>query len=150
MFSLILWIFVLILWIGVLIIRTRPSIKNASGNRFHILLAIVFIILAVVLGLIYFIATPFGNGTDEVSHFLRVFKLSQKYTSLSFEEDNIKQLIVPLLAGAKICEQTTGQGLSKVVEEKYKSVKKAMDSRFVDLVEKRSNLKRLSLGDRGM
>ena len=69
---------------------------------------------------------------------------------LGFEEDNIRQLIVPLLAGVKICEQTTGQGLSKVVEEKYKSVKKVMDSRFVDLVEKRSNLKRLSLGDRGM
>ena len=48
MFSLILWIFVLILWTGILIIRTRPSMKNASGNRFHILLAIVFIILAVV------------------------------------------------------------------------------------------------------
>lgn len=48
MFSLILWIFVLIVWIGILIIRTQPSMKNASGNSSHILLAIVFIILAIV------------------------------------------------------------------------------------------------------
>lgn len=48
MFSLILWIFALIIWIGILIIRTQPSMKNASGNKFHILLAIVFIILAII------------------------------------------------------------------------------------------------------
>lgn len=48
MHSLIFWIFALILWIGILIIRTRPSMKNTSGNSFHILLAIVFIILAIV------------------------------------------------------------------------------------------------------
>lgn len=49
----------------------------------------IFIILAVVLGLFYFIATPFGNGTDEVSHFLRVFKISQKYTNVRLEEDSL-------------------------------------------------------------
>ncbi len=48
-----------------------------------------FIILATVLGIIYFIATPFGNGTDEVSHFLRVFKISQKYTNVRLEEDSL-------------------------------------------------------------
>lgn len=48
MHSLIFWIFALILWIGILIIRTRPSMKNTSGNSFQILLAIVFIILAIV------------------------------------------------------------------------------------------------------
>ena len=48
-----------------------------------------FIVLALVFGLFYFLATPFPNGTDEGSHFLRVFKISQKYTSLSFEEDSL-------------------------------------------------------------
>lgn len=48
-----------------------------------------FIILATVLGIFYFIATPFGNGTDEVSHFLRVFKISQKYTNIRLEEDSL-------------------------------------------------------------
>lgn len=48
MSSLVFWIFALIIWIGILIIRTRPSMKNTSGNSFHILLAIVFIILAIV------------------------------------------------------------------------------------------------------
>lgn len=48
-----------------------------------------FIVLALMFGVFYFLATPFPNGTDEGSHFLRVFKLSQKYTSLSFEEDSL-------------------------------------------------------------
>lgn len=48
-----------------------------------------FIVLAIAFGIFYFLATPFPNGTDEGSHFLRVFKLSQKYTSLSFEEDSL-------------------------------------------------------------
>ena len=48
-----------------------------------------FIILATVLGLFYFIVTPFGSGTDEVSHFLRVFKISQKYTNAKLQEDSM-------------------------------------------------------------
>ena len=48
MFSLILWIFVLIIWIGNLILRTRPHMKNAKGNNFHIIIAALFIILSVV------------------------------------------------------------------------------------------------------
>ena len=48
-----------------------------------------FIILATVLGLFYFIVTPFGSGTDEVSHFLRVFKISQKYTNVKLQEDSM-------------------------------------------------------------
>lgn len=48
-----------------------------------------FLILALVFGLFYFAVTPFPNGTDEGSHFLRVYKLSQKYTSLTFEEDSL-------------------------------------------------------------
>lgn len=47
-----------------------------------------FIMLATILGIFYFIVTPFGNGTDEVSHFLRVFKISQKYTNIKLEEDS--------------------------------------------------------------
>ena len=39
--------------------------------------------------LFYFIVTPFPNGTDEGSHFLRVFKISQKYTTLHYEENSL-------------------------------------------------------------
>ena len=49
----------------------------------------IFIILAIVLGVFYFIVTPFGNGTDEVSHFFRVFKISQKYTNVRLQEDSL-------------------------------------------------------------
>lgn len=48
MFSLILWNFVLIIWIGNLILRTRPHMKNVKGNNFQILIAALFIILAIV------------------------------------------------------------------------------------------------------
>ena len=48
-----------------------------------------FIVLAIIFGVFYFLAAPFPNGTDEGSHFLRVFKISQKYTSLSFQEDTL-------------------------------------------------------------
>lgn len=48
MFLLILWIFVLIVWIGNLILRTRPSMKNVKGNSFYILIAVLFIMLAIV------------------------------------------------------------------------------------------------------
>ncbi len=48
MLAIILWIIVLIIWIVNLIIRTRPSVKNTVGNGFHILMAVLFIILAIV------------------------------------------------------------------------------------------------------
>lgn len=48
MFAIALWIFILIVWIGILIVRTRPCMKKVSGNRSQILLAIVFIILAII------------------------------------------------------------------------------------------------------
>ena len=48
MFLLILWNFVLIIWIGNLILRIRPHMKNVKGNNFQILIAALFIILAIV------------------------------------------------------------------------------------------------------
>ena len=45
-----------------------------------------FIILAIGIGICYWIAVPFGQGTDEVSHFLRVYEISRKYTSLHYED----------------------------------------------------------------
>lgn len=48
MFLLILWIFVLIIWIVNLILRIRLHTKNVNGNNFQILIASLFIILAVV------------------------------------------------------------------------------------------------------
>lgn len=48
MFLLILWIFGLIIWIVNLILRIRLHTKNVKGNNFQILIAALFIILAVV------------------------------------------------------------------------------------------------------
>ena len=48
MFLLILWIFGLIVWIVNLILRIRLHTKNVKGNNFQILIAALFIILAVV------------------------------------------------------------------------------------------------------
>ena len=48
MFGIVLWIFVLIIWIVNLIIRTRPFMKDSAGNGFQILVAVLFIMLAVV------------------------------------------------------------------------------------------------------
>lgn len=48
MFLLILWIFVLIIWIVNLILRIRLHTKNVNGNNFQILIAALFIIMAVV------------------------------------------------------------------------------------------------------
>jgi len=48
MFAFVFWIFVLLIWIGNLIIRTRPYMKGTEGNGFQILVAVLFIMLAVV------------------------------------------------------------------------------------------------------
>ena len=48
MFLLILWIFALIIWIVNLIWRIRLHTKNVKENNFQILIAALFIILAVV------------------------------------------------------------------------------------------------------
>lgn len=48
MFLLILWIFVLIIWIVNLILRIRLHMKNVKGNNFQILIAVLFIMLAIV------------------------------------------------------------------------------------------------------
>jgi len=45
-----------------------------------------FIILAVSIGVCYWVAVPFGQGTDEVSHFLRVYEISKKYTTLNYQD----------------------------------------------------------------
>lgn len=48
MFGIFLWVLTLIIWIGNLILRTRPSMKNVKGNSFYILIAVLFIMLAIV------------------------------------------------------------------------------------------------------
>ena len=48
MLGIFLWVLILIIWIGNLILRTRPSMKNVKGNSFYILIAILFIMLAIV------------------------------------------------------------------------------------------------------
>lgn len=48
MFAIILWIFALIIWIINLIVKIRLPMKNATRNGFHILIAVLFIILAIV------------------------------------------------------------------------------------------------------
>lgn len=78
-----------ILFIAMLIISVAIDVMLISFKKIKLDLHKQFIILATVLGIFYFIATPFGNGTDEVSHFLRVFKISQKYTNIRLEEDSL-------------------------------------------------------------
>ena len=48
MLGIFLWVLNLIIWIGNLILRTRPSMKNVKGNSFYILIAVLFIMLAIV------------------------------------------------------------------------------------------------------
>lgn len=45
-----------------------------------------FMIIAFTLGICYCIAVPFGQGTDEVSHFLRIYEISKKYTTIHYQE----------------------------------------------------------------
>lgn len=78
-----------VLFIGMLIIAISIDIMIILFKKKKIEFHKQFIILATVLGVFYFLATPFGNGTDEVSHFLRVFKISQKYTNIRLEEDSL-------------------------------------------------------------
>lgn len=102
------WIFAIgiILYFKDSVFQTNENVKNILFIAMLIISVIIdamlilfkrvkldfhkqFIILATVLGIFYFIVTPFGNGTDEVSHFLRVFKISQKYTNIRLEEDSL-------------------------------------------------------------
>ena len=48
MLGIFLWVLNLIIWIGNLILRTRPSRKNVKGNSFYILIAVLFIMFAIV------------------------------------------------------------------------------------------------------
>lgn len=48
MLAIILWIFSLIIWIINLILRIRLPARNSAGNSFHILAAVLFIILSIV------------------------------------------------------------------------------------------------------
>lgn len=78
-----------IIQISMIILTIGIDILLVVANRCKLETYKQFIILATVLGLFYFIVTPFGSGTDEVSHFLRVFKISQKYTNIRLEEDSM-------------------------------------------------------------
>lgn len=78
-----------ILLVVTLIMAVATDIVLIIFNRKKVELHKQFIVLALIFGLFYFLATPFPNGTDEGSHFLRVFKISQKYTNLSLYEDSL-------------------------------------------------------------
>lgn len=43
-----------------------------------------FIVIAVSLAICYQVAVPFGQGNDEVAHFLRIFEISRKYTTINY------------------------------------------------------------------
>lgn len=78
-----------IIQISMVILAIGIDILLIIANKCKLEIYKQFIILATVLGLGYFIVTPFGSGTDEVSHFLRVFKISQKYTNIKLQEDSM-------------------------------------------------------------
>lgn len=48
MLAIILWIFSLIIWIINLILKIRLPARNSAENGFHILVAVLFIILSIV------------------------------------------------------------------------------------------------------
>lgn len=48
MLAIILWIFSLIIWIINLILRIRLPARNSAENGFHILVAVLFIIISIV------------------------------------------------------------------------------------------------------
>lgn len=78
-----------ILLFGMLIIALTIDIVLIILKQIKLDIHKQFLILSIILGTFYFIVTPFGNGTDEVSHFLRVFKISQKYTNVKLYEDTL-------------------------------------------------------------
>lgn len=78
-----------ILLVATLIMAVAVDVVLVIFNQKDVEYHKQFIVLAIMFGLFYFLATPFPNGTDEGSHFLRVFKISQKYTSLSLYEDTL-------------------------------------------------------------
>ena len=78
-----------ILLVSILVMAIATDVVLIVFNRKKVELHKQFVVLALIFGIFYFLATPFPNGTDEGSHFLRVFKISQKYTSLSLYEDTL-------------------------------------------------------------
>ena len=46
----------------------------------------IFIVIAVFLGICFGIIIPLGQGSDETSHFIRIYEISRKYTTLNYEE----------------------------------------------------------------
>lgn len=57
-------------------------------KKFKFKTHITFLIIASFVGIVYFLTIPLGNGNDEVSHYLRIFEISEKYTSSSFKDDS--------------------------------------------------------------
>ncbi len=49
----------------------------------------IFLIASIFMGLVYFIAIPLGNGNDETPHFLRIYEISQKYTTGKFQDSTM-------------------------------------------------------------
>lgn len=47
-----------------------------------------FILISSIFGIIYCIVTPIGTANDEASHYLRIYEISEKYTSFSYEDNN--------------------------------------------------------------
>ena len=71
-------IFVTGLLIDLALIITRTKLGNEMHKKFFL--------LALTFGILYMVICPFGTGTDEVSHFLRTYEISSKYTTLHYED----------------------------------------------------------------
>ncbi len=84
-----------------------------------------FIILAVSIGICYCIAVPFGQGTDEVSHFLRVYEISKKYTTFHYQDTTEFPMAFSTLANYQADRNTS-----------YESYKQNYDSFVMNSEEK--------------
>ena len=66
-----------------------------------------FIALALIFGIIYFSISPFGSGNDEVSHFLRIYEISEKYVTFEKKEINDFSPVFQKLEDYKKAEDIT-------------------------------------------
>ncbi len=48
----------------------------------------IFFIIALLVGITFITIIPIGNGNDEMSHFLRIYEITEKYTSSNFKDDS--------------------------------------------------------------
>ena len=70
--------------VGIISYTLAVLIRKFKLKEHHI-----FLIASIFMGLVYFIAIPLGKGNDETAHFLRIYEISQKYTTGKFQDSTM-------------------------------------------------------------